>query len=63
MKFDEDIKYNYSTMIENIKFYLISRLNKIIGLDFENYKKATNLEELEESIKEEDYKLKKLRGL
>lgn len=63
MEFDDDIKYNYSTMIENIKFYLIEKLNKIVGLNFENYKKATNLDELEESIKEEDYKIKKLRGL
>lgn len=56
---DSTYASHYLTMIENLKFYLFDRLNPIVGIQFDElYKKANTLEEIEEVVKECDYKLK-----
>lgn len=56
---DGRTEFAYSTMINNLKFYLLNILNKIKGIEFNNsYDKAETLEQIEEVVRETDYKLK-----
>ena len=55
----ENLSYNYESMINNFKTYLINVLNSVCNIKFgDDFKRANTLEELEEVILEEDYKLK-----
>lgn len=58
VSFDK-LPYTYSALINNYKVGLINILNSICGIEFsEDFKKANTLEEVEEVILKEDYKLK-----
>lgn len=57
--FDNTSKSGYETMIINLKYELLNRLNKLCGIKFSNdYEKAKTLEEIEYVVMEADYKLK-----
>ena len=57
VKFDEDKKYHYTSMISNLK-YLINKLNEMSQITFkDNFDKTQTLEEVEESILEHHQKL------
>lgn len=54
-----NLKCTYDAMITNFKVYLIDVLNLIVDVCFgDDYKKSKTLEQLEEVLLEEDYKLK-----
>lgn len=54
-----NLNCTYEAMINNFKIYLIDKLNLLVNVCFgEDYKKAKTLEQLEEVLLEEDYKLK-----
>lgn len=57
--FDQDMKYKYTNMINNLKAMLYN-LNSFYNIDFkDNFKKAKTLEEIEECVREKHYELKK----
>lgn len=59
VRFDENKKYNHESMISNFR-WLISDLNEICNISFdESFNKVQTLEEIEESILENQYKLLK----
>ncbi|MBR6689935.1 MAG: hypothetical protein IKL65_01220 [Bacilli bacterium] len=56
---DNASPHQYLIMIENLKLYLLDKLNAMVGVKFDNsYEKADTLEEIEEVVKECDHKLK-----
>lgn len=56
---DNNSSYSYDSMINNLKLTLLNKLNSICGIVLDrSYKNAKTLEEIEEVILEEDYKLK-----
>jgi len=55
---DNQRNFAYSSMINNLKFYLINILNRVSDIKLnESYEKAETLEEIEEIVKEKDNKL------
>ena len=57
VKFDEGKNCNYNFMIDNLKF-MITLLNRMSGIEFDyNFERAQTLEEIEESILENQKKL------
>ena len=55
----DNLRCTYDSMITNFKIYLINKLNSILNICFDDdFKKAKTLEELEEVLLKEDYKLK-----
>ena len=54
-----NLKCTYESMISNFKTYLIKELNIIIDICFDDdFKKAETIEQLEEVLLKEDYKIK-----